>query len=124
MKKTKLISLLLCTTLMTSCATIFTGTKATVTINSEPPGAKVQVNGFDQGVTPTTFRAKRGLKGNTVTLKKAGYETRTFDLEQKFNLVSIINLASVVGWGIDLLSGAIMQIDPKQYNITLDKQKK
>lgn len=108
--------------LSTSCATVFTGTRSTVTITSQPPGANIRIDGIDKGVTPATFKAKRKLSAQTVTLTKKGYQPRTFDFQQDFNAVSVINLLCVPCWAIDLLTGAVMNINPKQYNINLDKE--
>ncbi|MEO0310766.1 MAG: hypothetical protein RIQ89_423, partial [Bacteroidota bacterium] len=70
----KISTILLATTMlfMTSCATLFTGTKQTVQINSKPSGAKVQVDGIDRGTTPTAVKLKKGNDGQVVTLKADG----------------------------------------------------
>ena len=109
--------------LFSGCATIFTGSKQTVTITSVPPEALVQVNGIDRGITPLAIQLKKGFDGQTVTLKKEGYETRIFTPEVIFNPVSIINLGNVLGWAIDAASGAIMQYDPRYYEIQLEPVK-
>jgi PEGA domain len=105
---------------MTSCATLFSGTKSTIQLNSEPYGAKVQVDGIDRGVTPTAIKLKKGSEGQIITLKKEGYETKTFQPETNFNTLAIVNLFNVVFWGIDALSGALYKYDPKSYNIELE----
>lgn len=108
--------------LMTSCATVFTGSKQTVQINTYPEGAKVEVNGIERGVTPIALQLKKGFNGQTVTLKKEGYSIKIFQPETVFNGVSIINLTNVIGWGIDAATGAMMKYDPKVYELTLDKK--
>ncbi len=103
-----------------SCATIFTGTKDTITINSQPQGANVQIGGIDKGTTPCTISVKRSSTSPTISLKKEGYQPRIFELEQSFNLVSIINLGNLIGWGIDAMTGAIKKYDPKTYEMRLE----
>ena len=42
-----------------NCATIFTGSKTTLTINTDPEGAKIQINGINEGLTPVTVTMKK-----------------------------------------------------------------
>jgi len=42
-------------------------------------------------------------------------------LDKEFNLVSILNLGSLLGWGIDAISGSLMKYDRKAYDLTLSK---
>lgn len=120
MKKFLLFFILFSSLILSSCATIFTGTKQTVLIKSVPPDANVEVDGIDRGVTPVAVELKKGFDGQTVTLKKAGYETKIFQPETTFNPVSILNLFGLIGWAIDAATGAMMKYDPKSYEIKLE----
>jgi hypothetical protein len=104
---------------MSSCATIFTGSKQTVQVNSNPPGAQIEVNGISRGVTPSPVVLKKGKEGETITLKLDGYEDKTFRPTTVFNAVAIINLSNLIGWGIDIGTGAIWKYDQSYYNIQL-----
>lgn len=118
------ISLLATTILfITSCATLFTGTKDKITFNSEPSGATIYIDGVEQCKTPCTMTVKRSISDTEVEFKLDGYETRLITLSKELNLVSIINTINLAGWGIDVLSGAVMKYDRKSYDITLDKKK-
>lgn len=118
------IPLLLSTSLLFgSCATIFTGTKNTVHINSYPQGAKIEIDGIERGVTPAPVKMKKGFNGQTVVLKKEGYENKMFQPETTFNAVSLLNFFGIIGWGVDAATGAIMKYDPKAYEITLEEKK-
>ncbi|MEJ5263754.1 MAG: PEGA domain-containing protein [Bacteroidales bacterium] len=121
----KLSTILLATTIlfMTSCATLFTGTKQTVQINSKPSGAKVQVDGIDRGTTPIAVKLKKGYNGQVVTLKLDGFETKTFQPETGFNEVAVLNFFNILFWGIDAASGALWKYDPKFYEIELEPKK-
>jgi hypothetical protein len=108
---------------LSACATLFTGTKDTVTFNSTPAGATVLIDGIEVGRTPTTIPLKRpGLSSKTVTLRMQGYQDRTFELQKSFNTVSVLNLTNLFAWGIDALSGAIYKVDPKTYDMTLERR--
>jgi hypothetical protein len=120
-----LSTILLAATLlfMTSCATIFTGTKDRITFNSTPSGTTIYIDGIEQCKTPCTMKVKRSVNDTDVEFKLDGYETRLITLSKEFNVISIINLGNLFGWGIDALSGAVMKFDKKTYDITLDNKK-
>jgi len=42
------------------CATIFEGTKESISLNSEPNQASVYINGFKEGTTPAAIRLEKG----------------------------------------------------------------
>ena len=89
-----------------------------------PQGADIEVDGINRGITPAAVKLKKGFNGQTVTLKKEGFEPKIFQPETSFNAVSIINLFSILGWGIDAATGAMMKYDPKIYEIKLQPAQK
>ncbi len=123
MKQILTLSLVATLLFMTSCATLFTGTKQTIQINSKPSGAKVQVDGIDRGTTPTEVKLKKGNDGQVVTLKSDGFETKTLQPETAFNGVAVLNLFNILFWGIDAATGALWKYDPKFYEIELEPKK-
>ncbi|MCH6234201.1 PEGA domain-containing protein [Cognataquiflexum rubidum] len=106
--------------LASSCATVFTGSKQTVQINSNIQGARIQVNGEDMGVTPAAIKLKKGKDGQVISLVNYGYETKIFQPETKMNLISIANLINIFGWGIDAVTGALWKYDKKPYLIEME----
>ena len=105
---------------VSGCATMFSGSDDNITIDSQPQGAKIMIDGFDKGRTPATFVLKRpGLDSKTVELQLAGYENRTFVLQKKLNTMAILNLGNIFGWIIDVLTGAVNKYDPTNYTIEL-----
>jgi hypothetical protein len=38
--------------------------------------------------------------------------------------VSVLNIGNLIGWGIDVLSGAVMKYDRKAYDLELVKEKR
>ena len=107
---------------LTSCATIFSGTKDSLTFNTKQEGAKLYHKGIDKCTLPCTIKMKRSLGDDIIVVKKDGYEDRMFELDKKFNAVSIINLFSLVGWGVDAATGALMKYDQTVYDIELEKK--
>jgi len=114
----------LATLSLTSCATIFTGTKDNISFKTNVDGAKVSINGIEKCTTPCTIPVKRSLGATTGELSKDGYAGKTFKLDKKFNAVTLLNilLGGLVGGGIDCATGAAMKYDTKDYNIELKPQ--
>jgi hypothetical protein len=103
------------------CATLFTGTSDEVRFESEPSGATVVIDGIDRGTTPTTVSIDRSINDKRVTIEKEGYEEREFQLQKDFNAVSVLNLANLLFWGVDLATGSVYKYSPKQYETELDE---
>ena len=119
----KILSLVIVLFLMTGCATLFTGTKDRIAFSSTPSGATIFKDGVEICTTPCNYKIKRSLNDTDIEFKLDGYETRLITLDKEINLVSIINLGNLLGWGIDALSGAVMKYDRKSYDIKLTKEK-
>ena len=124
MKHKILFLALTITFLMSSCATILTGTRDTIRFDSNPKGAIVYLDGLEVCKTPCSTSVKRSISEKFAEIKLDGYETRVISLDRKFNAVSIINLTGILGWGIDAATGALMKYDRKSYDIKLDKEKR
>ena len=115
-----LSALLLTVVLVSGCATVFTGTHDEVTIRSEPEGALIFIDGLEEGTTPATLDIKRpGITDTEVTLRLDGYEPRRFVLRKAFNAVSVINLACVLCWAVDVATGSITKYRPSGYDVEL-----
>jgi len=96
-----------------SCASIISGTKQKVDVNTQPTGAKVFVNGIDQQVvTPTIINVPR-KKAVTYSFQKQGYENGTVTEYGSFNPVAIGNiiLGGIPGALVDLGTGAWYKYD-------------
>lgn len=119
----KILIFLIALFLMTGCATIFTGTRDRISFVSTPSGAVIYKDGIEICTTPCNYNVKRSLNDTEVEFKLDGYETRLITLDKELNLVSIINLGNLFGWGIDALSGAVMKYDRKAYDIKLTQEK-
>jgi hypothetical protein len=109
-------SLLLSTVvLLSSCATIISGSRQNVEIISEPSSAKIYLNEIEIGTTPIEKNLKRNQEYSLI-LKLDGYETYETKLEKKFNAWYIGNLAfgGLIGIIIDPITGAIHKLKPEE----------
>ncbi|MCH4552218.1 PEGA domain-containing protein [Aestuariibaculum lutulentum] len=107
--------------LTTSCASIFTGSKRTVLFESNPSGAKIYVNGFEKGITPAQIKVKAD---DRVDFRIDNYKERVVVMDSKFNLVSILNGFSIIGWGVDAITGSLKRVDTKYVKVDLEEQTK
>ncbi len=110
--------------LMTSCASIFCGSKAKVTFDCNvKEGVSLTIDGIKHHDVsfPFTTKVKRGFDDSIVKAEAATYKTETLVIDKKFNPVSIINLCEVLGWAIDAATGAITKPDNSYYQIEMKK---
>ncbi len=117
----KLLLLLITSMFITSCASILTGSKRKVLFETEPPGAKVFVNGFEKGKTPVQLKV---TAEDRIDFRLDDYTERVVVMDSKFNAVSILNGLSLLGWGIDAITGSLKRVDTKYVKVTLEKSKK
>ncbi|MBU6140127.1 MAG: PEGA domain-containing protein [Proteobacteria bacterium] len=79
MKFSRQIALLASLILTSSCAAMFNDNKAEVSINSNPPGADIFIEGRSHGRTPATLQIE--AKNQTAVLNKEGYGSAQVQLE-------------------------------------------
>lgn len=108
--------------LMTSCATILTGTKQKITFKSNAQG-KVYQNLTEIGKTNEQLKVRKRDLYKLYTIKADGYQDKQFELPVKGNPVFYVNILFglfITGY-FDLATGAILKTD-KEINVTLDKK--
>lgn len=105
---------------MSSCASIFCGSKAKVTFDGEiSEEATLTIDGLKHtNVTfPYTTKIRRGFDETVVKIESPNYTASPIIINKNFNAVSVINLLDVLGWGIDAAMGAITKPEFKFYQI-------
>jgi len=120
-KKLNILTIIGLLLLTTSCASIFTGSKTNVLFESNTSGAKVFINGFEKGTTPVQIKVKAN---DRVDFRLDDYKERVDVMDYEFNLVSILNGFSIIGWGVDALTGSLKRVDTKYVKVTLEKSDK
>lgn len=117
----KRIGILLCSSfLTTSCATVFCGSKAQVTFDSDvAEKATLTIDGRKHtNVTfPYTTKIRRGFDETVVKAETENHRAEPVIINKSFNAVSVINLLDILGWGIDAATGAITKPEFKFYQI-------
>jgi hypothetical protein len=123
MKKANYLFVLGLIVLNSSCATLFTGTRQNVSIDSNPQGADIIIDGQKMGTTPAKIKVDRELDallygGKKIQFELEGYKKLGYELDARLNTVSIINFFNPLFWGIDIATGAITKYD-NYYNFQL-----
>jgi hypothetical protein len=103
------------------CAFIVNGTRDSVFIESQPPGATVRVDGQAVARTPAKIYLSRGYPGH-VTLEKEGYLPEDIHFSSHFDASWILfDLLLTLGIGIpvDLATGAMWNFSPDRAVVRL-----
>lgn len=121
LKKISIFTLAALFLLYSGCATIFSGGKEDISLSSEPSGAKVLVNGQNEGVTPTTLAFKKG-KEYTIEFVKDGYHSKTLRLTYSIGAGWLILdiLSGLLGVIIDAATGNWNGFDLNSYKANLE----
>ena len=123
MKKfTKFAIIVLGAMALSSCSSIFCGSKAQVTFESNiDEAATLTIDGqkYHNVTFPYTTKGRRGFDETIVKVEAPSYNTETIVINKNFNAVSIINLIDILGWGIDAATGAITKPEQKFYQIEM-----
>lgn len=117
MKKiTTLLSLSLLL-LSTSCATIVSGSKQRIEVNSTPTNSTVYIDNKEVGKTPYNTKLKRN-QSYSLKVTNEGYLPYQIDLHREFNAWFIGNAAigGLIGIIVDPITGAMYKLKPVQYN--------
>ncbi len=123
--KTKILMLVLSSAMLTSCATIFSGSKSRVTLYSNIEKAdKLSIDGlhYSNITFPYVTKVKRGFTPTLVRAEQEGYTPLVLEIDKSFNPVAILNLTDILGWGIDAATGAMMKPEYKGYDLNFEKK--
>ncbi len=121
--RNKIISCSLALTfLMTSCATIVSGSKQNVKFSSNPSTATIFIDEVEVGKTPFEIKLARKSE-HSVMLKLEGYQTYQTKLTKKFNawFLGNILIGGLIGIIIDPITGAMYNLSPDEINAQMNK---
>jgi hypothetical protein len=124
----KLLSLLLPFCLvMSSCATLFSGSTQSVAIASSTKDAKIYVDGEFVGKDYARVELKKA-KNHYVDIKKDGfkpaYKNITKDLQAGWVILDVLLLELVVPIVVDAITGAWYELSPDNINVELEPEHK
>ncbi len=110
------------TLLMSSCATIVSGSRQNVKFSSNPSTATIFIDEVEVGKTPFEIKLARKSE-HSVMIKLEGYQTYQTKLTKKFNgwFVGNILIGGLIGIIIDPITGAIYNLSPDEINAQMNK---
>jgi uncharacterized protein YceK len=113
-----IVSLIL---VLAGCATVFKGTKQSVTINSNVDGAEIFLDGEKVGVTPFSGKIKKDK--SMIILKKEGYKDQALALNTRLEgaFWATVILGGPFSMTTDLSNGSAYAYRPSSYQIDLEK---
>jgi len=105
---------------VSGCATIFTGTTQKINFSSEPTGAKIFINGVEEGSAPLTATLKKGNE-YSIDFKLEGYENKSLRLTYSIGAGWVILdvLAGLVGVVVDAITEAWFSFDIENYKAVM-----
>ncbi len=122
MRKTIISSSFALTLLLSSCATIVSGSKQNVKFSSDPSTATIFIDEVEVGKTPFEIKLARKSE-HSVMIKLEGYQTYETKLTKKFNgwFVGNIIFGGLIGLIIDPITGAMYNLTPNEINAQMNK---
>lgn len=96
---------------LSSCATVMSGPMQRIYFVSDTP-AILMVDGefkdsLQDGIASIVKFRRKTTPTWTIEVQSEGFITERVDLKRKFNEISTLNAFNVVGWVLDLYTGAI-----------------
>lgn len=100
---------------LVSCATIMRGTSQSISVNSNPSGARIVVMGMEKGTTPAVIKVKRSETNVIVRLQKDGYEPVDIALTRSLSgwVWGNVVFGGVIGLVVDFATGGLYNINPE-----------
>jgi hypothetical protein len=122
MRKTIISCSLALTLLMSSCATIISGSKQNVKFDSNPGAASIFIDEVEVGKTPFEIKLARKSE-HSVMIKLEGYQTYQTKLTKKFNAWYVGNIlfGGLIGIIVDPITGAMYNLSPEEVNAQMNK---
>lgn len=122
MKKTIISCSFALTLLVSSCATIISGSKQNIKFSSNPSTATIFIDEVEVGKTPFEMKLARKSE-HSVMIKLDGYQTYETKLTKKFNAWYIGNIVfgGLIGIIVDPITGAIYNLSPDDISAQMNK---
>ncbi len=105
-----------------SCASIISGTKQSVTITSDPSDVEVSIDGESAGRTPLTVELRR-KEDHLIKAVKEGVGEASVTTTKKSNgwIWGNLLFGGIIGLIIDFSTGAAKKISPDTYHLQLKR---
>ena len=118
------VALTAVTLVLTGCATITRGTTEVLVVNTDPPGAEVQISDGHACTSPCSVELKRKHDYH-VKIAKAGYEPIETDVMSQIvgagaaGMAGNVLIGGLIGVGVDAYTGATKGLKPNPITVNL-----
>jgi len=118
------VALIAVTPVLTGCATITRGTTEVLVVETDPPGATVEISNGHQCSSPCTVELKRKHDYH-VKIAKAGYEPIETDVKSQIvgagaaGMAGNVLVGGLIGVGVDAYTGATKGLKPNPLSVNL-----
>jgi hypothetical protein len=99
--------------MVSGCATMIRGTRESLQVMSDPPGATVTVSSGEKGTTPCTFLMQRNQSA-LLKFTKEGYHPESVSVYP-----TLAGAGVILGGLIDYGTGAVYNLTPNPVNVML-----
>ena len=125
MKKLITTILLISFIYLNGCATIFSGSTEDISLESDPPKAKVLLNGSSMGKTPLKLNLQKG-KSYIIEFIKEGYENKTLNMSYSLGAGWLILdiLSGLIGIIVDAATGNWNEFEYSHYKAVMEEKEK
>jgi len=124
--KMKFKILLICFFLafLNACSTFFNTTTQEIELTSNPPRAKISVDGKNYGTTPQVINIERG-SNHVIKFELEGFEPYESQITRQMSNWFWFNALNgfIPGMSVDLLTGAMYSLFPDEMNAELNPAK-
>lgn len=105
---------------LAGCGALFNGGPANVTMQSNPAGAEVWIDGTNRGVTPVTLEMAKN-RDHTVTFRRAGYQDTSVEIRRKLSGTYLVLdiLGGLLPVIVDAATGSWYVLDTSNVNVNL-----
>lgn len=124
MRVNKYLFLIIVLLLLESCATVINTTTQNVEIKTNPPNAKITIDGKKFGTSPQLVNLERG-SNHVIKLDLEGYETYETQITRKISIWFWGNAFNgfIPGMIIDMFTGSMYNLLPESINVELQQIK-
>jgi hypothetical protein len=122
----RLGGVLLCAASLSACATITRGTRQNFVIETDPPGANIQLSTGQHCVSPCNLRLKR-KDDFTVTATLDGYQPAEAEVRSAMHagggtaLAGNLIAGGIIGGVVDATNGSLNDLRPNPLRITMTR---
>ncbi|MDR0789758.1 MAG: hypothetical protein LBO06_03065 [Bacteroidales bacterium] len=125
----KILLIIVSVVMFSSCASIFSGSKKSITFDSNirpdnPVSVTIDGMLYSNVQFPFEAKVKRGFSSSKAMAKAEGYKNSIIIIDKEFNATTLWNIlvGGLIGFGIDAATGAMTKPEFNFYTFQFEKE--